>query len=65
MRPVTDRPASRVDGWELVELLGQGAMGVQIEPITEMASMDILPAIWEGLRSTVDYALLVLSLIHI
>ncbi len=27
MRPVTDRPAGRVDGWELVELLGQGAMG--------------------------------------
>lgn len=59
----------RGDGWVDVSVTpradppaGQGAMGVQIEPITEMASMDILPAIWEGLRSTVDYALLVLQL---
>jgi len=41
---------------------GQGAMGVQIAPVTEMATMDILPAIWEGLRSTTEYALLVLQL---
>ncbi len=41
---------------------GQGALGVQIAPVTEMASMDILPALWEGLRSTTDYAMLVLQL---
>lgn len=41
---------------------GQGAMGVQIAPVTEMASMGILPALWEGLRSTTEYALLVLQL---
>jgi regulator of sigma E protease len=41
---------------------GQGALGVQIAPVTEMASMGILPALWEGVRSTGDYALLVLQL---
>jgi regulator of sigma E protease len=41
---------------------GQGAMGVQIAGVTEMASMGVLPALWEGLRSTTDYALLVLQL---
>jgi regulator of sigma E protease len=41
---------------------GQGAMGVQIAPVTEMASMGVLPALWEGLSSTVEYALLVLQL---
>jgi regulator of sigma E protease len=37
-------------------------LGVQIAPVTEMASMGILPALWEGLRSTVEYAMLVLQL---
>lgn len=41
---------------------GQGAMGVQIAAVTEMANMDLLPAVWEGVRSTVEYALLVLQL---
>ena len=41
---------------------GQGALGVQIAAVTEMATMGILPALWEGVRSTVDYALLVLQL---
>ncbi len=41
---------------------GQGALGVQIAPVTEMATMGILPALWEGVRSTVDYAMLVLQL---
>lgn len=41
---------------------GQGAMGVQIAAVTEMANMALLPAIWEGVRSTVEYALLVLQL---
>jgi regulator of sigma E protease len=41
---------------------GQGALGVQIAGVTEMASIGILPALWEGLRSTVDYAMLVLQL---
>ena len=41
---------------------GQGALGVQIAAVTEMATMGILPALWEGVRSTVDYAMLVLQL---
>jgi regulator of sigma E protease len=41
---------------------GQGALGVQIAPVTEMATMGILPALWEGVRSTVEYAMLVLQL---
>jgi regulator of sigma E protease len=41
---------------------GQGALGVQIAPVTEMATMGILPALWEGVRSTLDYAMLVLQL---
>jgi regulator of sigma E protease len=41
---------------------GQGALGVQIAPVTEMATMGILPALWEGVRSTTEYAMLVLQL---
>jgi regulator of sigma E protease len=59
----------RGDAWVDLEMTpraepppGQGALGVQIAPITEMATIGILPALWEGLRSTVDYAMLVLQL---
>ena len=41
---------------------GQGSIGVQISPVTEIASMGLLPALWTGISSTVEYALLVLQL---
>lgn len=41
---------------------GQGAVGVQLAPVTEIASMGLLPALWNGVTSTVDYAVLVLQL---
>jgi regulator of sigma E protease len=59
----------RGDGWVDVTVTpradppqGQGALGVQIAPVTEMASMAFLPALWEGLVSTTEYAMLVLQL---
>ena len=41
---------------------GQGALGVQIGPVTEMASMGLLPSLWQGVQSTWEYATLVLQL---
>ncbi len=41
---------------------GEGAMGVQIGPVTEMATLGLWPSLREGMRSTLDYALLVLQL---
>ena len=41
---------------------GQGAVGVQISPVTEIASMGLLPALWTGITSTLEYAFLVLQL---
>jgi regulator of sigma E protease len=41
---------------------GQGALGVQIGPLTEMATMGFLSSLWEGVRSTFEYASLVLQL---
>ncbi len=41
---------------------GQGAIGVQISSVTEMASLGLLPALWEGILSTGEYALTVLQL---
>lgn len=41
---------------------GQGALGVQIDPVMQMATIGFLPALWEGVRSTVEYAMLVLQL---
>jgi regulator of sigma E protease len=59
----------RGDGWVDVTVTpradpppGQGALGVQIAPVTEMATMAFLPALWEGLVSTTEYAMLVLQL---
>ncbi len=59
----------RGDGWVDLSVTpranppeGQGALGVQIAPVTEMATMAFLPALWEGLVSTTEYAMLVLQL---
>ncbi len=41
---------------------GQGALGVQISSVNRMASMSLLPALWEGVVSTSSYAGLVLQL---
>jgi regulator of sigma E protease len=41
---------------------GEGALGVQIGPASKLATLPLLPALAEGVRSTVDYALLVLQL---
>jgi regulator of sigma E protease len=41
---------------------GQGAIGVQISPVTEMAALSLPAALWEGVLSTAEYAGLVLQL---
>ena len=41
---------------------GEGAMGVQIGGVTQMANMGFLAAIWEGILNTFQYAFLVLQL---
>lgn len=41
---------------------GQGALGVQISTVNRMASMHLLPALWNGVVSTGSYAMLVLQL---
>lgn len=41
---------------------GEGALGVQIGPITQLATIGFLPAIWQGVKSTVQYIVLVLQL---
>lgn len=41
---------------------GQGALGVQISTVNRMASMSLLPALWDGVVSTGSYAMLVLQL---
>jgi regulator of sigma E protease len=41
---------------------GQGALGVQIGPVSTLAKLPLLPALWEGVRSTAEYAFLVLQL---
>jgi regulator of sigma E protease len=41
---------------------GQGSMGVQIGPSSMLAKLPLLPALWEGVRSTGEYILLVLQL---
>lgn len=54
---VTLRLTPRVDPPE-----GQGSMGVQIGPASTLAKLGLLPALWEGVRSTGEYVLLVLQL---
>ncbi|MEM7534087.1 MAG: RIP metalloprotease RseP [Chloroflexota bacterium] len=39
---------------------GEGALGVQIGPVTQLATMPFLQSMWEGLLSTGEYVLLVL-----
>lgn len=41
---------------------GQGALGVQIGTVNQMASMNLAPALWNGVVSTGSYAALVLQL---
>lgn len=59
----------RDGGWQEIPVTprlnpppGQGAMGVQIGGVTQMANMGVLPAIWEGILNTFQYAFLVLQL---
>jgi regulator of sigma E protease len=41
---------------------GQGSLGVQIGPASMLAKLPLLSAVWEGVRSTTEYVLLVLQL---
>ena len=41
---------------------GQGALGVQIGSVTQMATMPLLASVWEGFRSTMEYVSLVVKL---
>jgi regulator of sigma E protease len=41
---------------------GQGSLGVQIGPSSVLATLPLLPALWEGIRSTGEYIALVLQL---
>lgn len=41
---------------------GQGSLGVQIGAASMLAKLPLLPALWEGARSTVEYVMLVLQL---
>jgi regulator of sigma E protease len=41
---------------------GQGALGVQIGPASVMATLPLLQALWEGVRATGEYIMLVLQL---
>jgi regulator of sigma E protease len=41
---------------------GEGALGVQIGPITQLATLPVLSALWEGVLSTLQYVVLVLQL---
>lgn len=59
----------RDGGWTTVNVTprvnpppGEGSIGVQISPVTEIASMGLLPALWTGITSTLEYGLLVLQL---
>lgn len=41
---------------------GQGSLGIQIGPHSRLATLPVLSALWEGVRSTGEYVLLVLQL---
>lgn len=41
---------------------GQGALGVQIGSASRLATMSFLPALWQGVQSTLEYVLLVIQL---
>jgi regulator of sigma E protease len=41
---------------------GEGALGVQIGPITELATLPLLQSLWQGVLSTLQYIVLVLQL---
>ena len=59
----------RGDEWAVIQVTpraepppGEGALGVQISPLTTLGTLGVLPSIWEGVKSTVEYVLLVLQL---
>jgi regulator of sigma E protease len=54
---VTVQVTPRVDPPE-----GQGSLGVQIGPASMLAKLPLLAALWEGVRSTGEYVMLVLQL---
>lgn len=67
-QPVT-MSVLRGDTWVTVHVTpraepppGQGALGVQIGPASRLATLPLGTALWEGVRSTFDYVLLVLQL---
>ena len=41
---------------------GEGALGVQISPITTLGTLGVLPSLWEGVKSTAEYVMVVLQL---
>lgn len=41
---------------------GQGALGVQIGSASRLATMSLLPALWQGVQSTLEYVWLVIQL---
>jgi regulator of sigma E protease len=41
---------------------GEGALGVQIGPITQLATLGFFPSLWEGVVNTFQYIVLVLQL---
>lgn len=41
---------------------GEGALGVQIGPITQLATLPLLQSLWQGVVSTLQYIVLVLQL---
>ena len=59
----------RERGWEEISVTpraepppGEGALGVQISAITTLGTLPILSALWQGVRSTLEYIMLVLQL---
>ena len=59
----------RGDQWVTVQVTprvnppeGQGSLGVQIGPASTLAKLPLLSALWEGVRSTGEYVMLVLQL---
>ncbi|HXF64321.1 MAG TPA: RIP metalloprotease RseP [Caldilineaceae bacterium] len=41
---------------------GEGALGVQIGPLSMLATLSLPQALWQGMRSTLEYVVLVLQL---
>jgi regulator of sigma E protease len=41
---------------------GQGALGIQIGPLNQLATLPVLESLWQGVRSTSEYIMVVLQL---